>query len=778
MEDASFSLVVVSNRLPFVLTERADGNGYSRKSSAGGLVTAVAPVVIKSQGRWVGWTGLPESAGHVEVPEAAEDDDTPAAGLTSSRIAPVHLRDADFEGYYNGICNGTLWPIFHSMPGHATFDHKAWTSYVAVNEIFAEKTLQALEDTLAESPDKAPIVWIHDYHLLLAGHMIRELALGKGLKCIVAFFLHIPFPAFDILKILPWEHHILEGVLGCDVIGFHHEDYCFNFMNCCDRGMGFRCDRSNMIVERNDGRFVFIKAMPISIPFKRFKNLARRAKPLKMASELKVILGVDRLDYTKGLPNRLKAYKLFLNLHPQFREKVVLVQIAVPSRTDVAEYHELKETMDKLVGSINGEFSTTSWTPIIYIFSCIPQASLASLYRHAHVALITPLRDGMNLVAKEFVASRDVEKNPGVLILSPFAGAGRNMEEALLVNPYELENVALSLERAVTMGDEEAATRMRGLQAREETHDVFFWMKDFIGVVNSFLTKKDKLSCENHLEFEEKFGSFVESKTSVALLLDFDGTLTPLASHPSLVTIPSTTKDLLQKLSQRENVEMAVISGRPAEEVREKVGIENVTYSGSHGNVILYKNGDVFDKGFSAKEMRKLVDKVTPIVNRYQGAWIEKKGHTLCVHVKHVRSDLKSQALGQVKQAANEVNYNTFWGHDALECKPQDSEDKGTAVMRILERLYGSDWQERVGAIYIGDDTTDEDAMRALKGQGKSIKVCVNDAPTNADVTIKSTHSVVHFLHWLLGKLSNKMDITPVIDKRSNQRAHLTTTRS
>ncbi len=765
--DDRYNIVVLSNRLPFVLKLNDNGH-WERKPSAGGLVTAVAPVVTKTSGRWVGWTGL-TNKNVQEIPESLPEDKSPTAGLKSDKIVQVNLTQEEHEMYYNGMCNATLWPLFHTMTDRAVFKAQDWEAYVKVNERFADKAVEALEATQKENPSQIPILWIQDYHLLLVGKMIREKAAKKNLKCVLAFFLHIPFPAFDVFKILPWEFEILDGMLGCDVIGFHHEDYCLNFLESCDRGIGCNSNRKQQVVERNDGRFVMVKSLPISIPYKRFVKLGMSAPNEYAQLNLKVILGVDRLDYTKGLPNRLKAFELFLEEYPEHKGKVMLHQIAVPSRTDVQEYKELKEYMDRLVGAINGKFSTAQWSPIKYMYGCVPQAQLASFYRYADIALITPLRDGMNLVAKEFVACQNLDK-PGVLVLSPFAGAGRSMEEALLVNPYELGNVACTLNRALTMDSEERLVRMRGLKARESTHDVHVWMKNFMHSIDSYLEKKDTLITEHSLNFEKTAGKLIETRKNFALLLDFDGTLTPLVSHPTLVNMPQGTKDLLDKLKDMSNVKLAIVSGRQVNDVKEKVGIQNITYAGSHGNVIHFADGSVADKGFDKQvvtELESLLHK--GVKEKFEGSWIENKGHTICVHVKHVSSTSRDSAIAEVQKIATNLNFNTSPGHDSIECKAKNASDKGTAVLSILEHMYGSNWANTTGVIYIGDDTTDEDAMKALKDKAITIRILSDQKKQNtaAMMVFPSTRSVVHFLHWFHGKLTGKMDITPA--KVSNQ---------
>nr|QOU11567.1 trehalose-6-phosphate synthase [Diaphorina citri] len=446
-------IICVSNRLPFVLKRKEDGS-LTRIASAGGLVTAVAPVIIQGNGIWVGWPGIHFENPDEPIPESDPNDRTPTAGLKSNRVMSVHIDPKIFDSYYNGCCNGTFWPLFHSMPDRAMFCAEHWRAYAQVNQEFADKTIKALQILAQEEPADSgtPLVWIHDYHLMLAANTIRNIADEQNLKFKLGFFLHIPFPPWDIFRLFPWSDEILQGMLGCDMVGFHIEDYCLNFVDCCQRRLGCRVDRKNLLVEHG-GRTVRIRPLPIAIPYERFVQLAQAA-PRVIDTKQKIVLGVDRLDYTKGLVHRLKAFETLLEKHPEHLEKVTLLQIAVPSRTDVKEYQDLKEEMDQLVGRINGRFTTPNWSPIRYIYGCISQDELASFYRDAAVALVTPLRDGMNLVAKEFVACQ-INEPPGVLIVSPFAGAGEQMHEALICNPYEIDAAAEVIHRALTMPEDE-----------------------------------------------------------------------------------------------------------------------------------------------------------------------------------------------------------------------------------------------------------------------------------------------------------------------------------
>jgi len=514
-----------------------------------------------------------------QIPQSDPQDNSPTAGLLSNQVIPVRLTEEDFQLYYNGCCNATFWPLFHSMPDRAVFDVKTWRAYTEVNREFGLRTLEAVKRVAhGEASSSTPLIWLHDYHLMLVANTIRDACVEEELNIRMGFFLHIPFPSWDIMRIFPWGDEILQGMLGCDLVAFHIEDYCLNFLECCSRSLGCRVDRDRMLVE-HCGRTVQVKALPIGIPYDRFASLARTSPRAWPMESPRVILGVDRLDYTKGLVSRLKSFRRFLEKFPKWIERVVLLQVAVPSRTQVQEYHDLKEELDKLVGCINGQFSTPSWSPIRYIYGTVAQEQLAAFYRDASVGLITPLRDGMNLVAKEFVACQE-ESDPGVLILSPFAGAGGLMQEALQVNPYETENVADTLNWALEMPLDQRQMRMFQLKTREKRMDVDSWVQGFLGAMGAIYTNQERsLTSEQAIskigegEFDRNLGPLIDRCARLGVILDFDGTLSPLAMKPELAIIPPDTKRVLERLSHYSDCKITVISGRNICDLQRKVGV-------------------------------------------------------------------------------------------------------------------------------------------------------------------------------------------------------------
>ncbi|CAH0385980.1 unnamed protein product [Bemisia tabaci] len=688
------------------------------RPNAGGLVTAVAPVVVVA----------------------------------------VHVEPAIFDAYYNGCCNGTFWPLFHSMPDRTIFSADNWKAYQAVNLEFAEKTVNALRRLIETEEENAgtPLVWLHDYHLMLAANTIRNSADDLGLKCKLGFFLHIPFPPWDIFRLFPWADEVLQGMLGCDMVGFHIEDYCLNFVDCCQRRLGCRVDRKGLLVEHG-GRTVRVRPLPIGIPYERFVELAKAAPPVITNKDQKTVLGVDRLDYTKGLVHRLKSFEVLLEKHPEHREKVVLMQIAVPSRTDVKEYQDLKEEMDQLVGRINGRFTTPNWSPIKYIYGCVSQDELAAFYREAAVALVTPLRDGMNLVAKEFVACQ-INTPPGVLIVSPFAGAGEMMHEALICNPYEINEAAEVIHRALTMPEDERTLRMNSLRKREKVHDVDYWMRSFLKGMGTLISEDGDDVLPTTMQpvtledFDEYLSKYIGNTDKLALMLDYDGTLAPIAPHPDLAILPPETKHVLERLSNMPEVYISIISGRNVNNVKAMVGIEGLTYAGNHGLEILHPDGSRFVHPMPVEFEDKVSDLLKVLQEQVckEGAWVENKGALLTFHYRETPLDVRQEMVAQAKLLIEQAGFKPAQAHCAIEAKPPVQWNKGRASIYILRTAFGLDWSERIRIIYAGDDTTDEDAMEALKGMAATFRVTQSQIiRTVAERRLPSTDSVLTMLKWV-----------------------------
>ena len=643
-------------------------------------------------------------------------------------------------------------------------------AYQIVNEEFAKLTIKAIEKCYEQHPNSTPLVWIHDYHLMYAANFIRTACDELGYKIKMAFFLHIPFPSWDIVRLFPWADVLLQGVLGCDSIGFHLEGYCLNFIDCCQRELGCRVDRQRMLVEHNN-RTVSVHALPISIPYDRFVKMALDAPIiLNNKTDEQMLLGVDRLDYTKGLVHRLRAFERLLEKHPQHLEKVRLLQIAVPSRTDVKEYKELKEELDKLIGKINGKFSTPNWSPIRYIYGSITHDQLAAFYRDASVALVTPLRDGMNLVAKEFVACQTRE--PGVLILSPFAGAGSTMQEALLVNPYEENQFAEVMHRALTMPEDERELRMKHLRRREKQRDVNFWLRQVLKSVDTLKDDKSNvlgLEPVSEDEISSYLSSYVTDSTRLALILDYDGTLAPIAPHPDIAHLPGETKVILEKLSKMPDVNIAIISGRSLDNVREMVGIDGITYAGNNGFEILHPDGTLFLHPVppcyeeNLKNLKKSLEAVC-----IDGAFVEDKGPCVSWHYRKVNPPLRKNLVAKAGAIFSESGISVKNAHMSLEARPPVTWDTGRAAIYILRTLFGVDWSDRISTIFAGDDDTDEDAMAVLSGMAITFRVTDSQiVRSRANYRLQNTDAVFTMLKWIERRLESR---APKSDHRHRSR--------
>ena len=763
MASQDFSLVVVSNRLPFVIKVEEDGIA-ARVPTAGGLATAVGPILLESKGIWVGIPGGLEG----EIPEGKTKEELP-----SKQVLPVNVTKEEMDDFYETISNGFLWPVFHSMPEKANFEgtHQAWRTYVAVNQKFADKTLEALNQI--QKDGKKAVVWIQDYHLLLAGEMLRE---KLGDSVVLAFFLHIPFPQYEVFAMLPQAKIIVEGLLACDIIGFHLDSDCNNFKECCKRIIGYGPED----LRKFEGRLVKCQAMPIGIPFDSFARMAQSAQDINKEG-IKIILGADRLDYTKGIPQKIKAFERFLEKYPKHMEKVQLFQAAVPSRANMDQYQDLKDEVAALVEKVNKRFSNPMWTPIIYRNKLVPQMELAKWYRSADVALILSLHDGMNLVAKEFVACQ--LSKPGVLVLSKFAGAAQTMDEALMVNPHDTEEVADTLSRALKMEEAEKAVRMHSMRAEVERQDVRKWMESFLSAVKDQILNAEKVWKSG--EFYKMFEAYlskrpVEDMTSFAILLDFDGTLSPLVSHPMLSEIPTDTKETLQKLRETPGVQIAMISGRPVPELMDKVGIPDICYSGSHGNVIRFAEGHVHENHVdpSLQIIRNKIEKELLKNELFTGVWVEDKGYTLTIHFNQAERsdvDLERQTilfLDTMARARGGEQFTIMPGHKSVEVKGQGTKNKGFAVTKILtEWQFWGSLTENYGAMYIGDDTTDEDAFRALKRTGITIRVGRSSINTEADYHLPDVLHVKRLLKWILANHDEILEDRP--ERKHNYRCNL-----
>ncbi|MGH2568519.1 MAG: bifunctional alpha,alpha-trehalose-phosphate synthase (UDP-forming)/trehalose-phosphatase, partial [Bacteroidota bacterium] len=543
-------LIIVSNRLPFSASVVESEVLFS--GVAGGLATGLTAFLDsykdhfpKSEDHlWVGWPGST-----IDEPLRAHVRER---ALAEYRACPVFLSEADMENFYLGFCNKTIWPLFHYFPTYAEYNDDYWDQYRRVNELFCE--------TLSEIVHEGDAVWIQDYHLMLLPSLLRK----RIPRALIGVFLHIPFPSFEIFRLLPlqWRRGILEGLLGADLIGFHTYEYTHHFLQSVLRVLGHDHSMGQISLPH---RVVKADTFPMGIDYGRFveassdaQTEAEKQELRKALGEVKVILSVDRLDYSKGIPHRLEAYEQLLETYPDVRGKVVLVMVVVPSRIGVDRYELMKKQVEESVGKINGKYGSISWTPVIYQYKLLSLNPLVALYSIADVALVTPLRDGMNLIAKEYLASRT--DGTGVLILSEMAGAAKELGEAIIINPNDRAEIAAALKEALEMPDAEQIRRSRAMQNRLKRYDVVRWASDFFTELSATKEIQEKLNAKLLEPTVFKLiGESYRRATRRLLLLDYDGTLTPLVRRPDLAAPSPTILELLASLAGEPNSTLVLI---------------------------------------------------------------------------------------------------------------------------------------------------------------------------------------------------------------------------
>jgi trehalose 6-phosphate synthase/phosphatase len=695
-------VVIVSNRLP-VHVSFADG-GLTLTPSEGGLATGLRPWYERNNGTWIGWPG---DISQLAANERAELE----RHLSARRIQPVYLSLEQIEQYYDGFCNGVVWPLFHYLVDRIPVDTAGWDAYCAVNGLYA--------DAIARTYRSGDLVWVHDYHLMLVPALLRR----RIPHARIGFFLHIPFPASEVFRLLPWRREILRGLLGADLLGFHTFGYLRHFVTSLLHLEGVETDIDRVTV---DGRPCRLGVFPMSVDAAAFADLASdpevrasAASIRRSAAGRRIVLGVDRLDYTKGISRRLVAIERLLTREPALRDSIRYIQVAVPSRGEVDSYRRFRREVEETVGRINGACTTLRSTPIQYMHRSVSQKELVSLYCAADVMLVTPLRDGMNLVAKEFVACRT--DNDGVLVLSEFAGAASELGDAVLVNSYDADAVGAAVERALGMPSIERTRRMTRLRAQVLASNVDHWAATFI----------DRLSANGEAAAppdrgSEQLATIVEraaNASRVYVLLDYDGTLVPIANAPEHALPDHALIELLGDLSRTPGVDVHLVSGRPAEFLDEWFGRLPLTLWAEHGFWGRAAGSTTWEP--AGQTLRDLLDRVDPILQQFTantpGARIERKSASLVWHYRQSNPDFGERQAHELRLLLGDVLSNQPL--DVVEGKKLvEIRVRGFSKALVAFRIR---FEQRSVAIAIGDDRSDDDLFRALPPTALTVAVGV-----------------------------------------------------
>jgi len=699
-------LVLVSYRLPF----RHYRNKVVR--NAGGLISAVLalaeqPEVTGRFARRIVWIGKTDDTPE-EVAQVQEQAST-------FELVPLHLEEKVDDKYYGGFCNDTIWPLFHYFPLLANFDAAFFDAYRRAHELFVEKVAAVLRPT--------DLVWVHDYHLMLLPGMIRE----RFPNANVGFFLHIPFPSFEIFRLMPraWREAILRGILGADLAGFHTFDYTQYFLRAARRTLGMETTMNSVVI---DDRLVKAETFPLGIDYARFsratqdKDVQReRDKLTRILGKNRLIFSVDRLDYSKGLLHRLLGFEHFLEKYPKWYGKVVFNMVVVPSRESVGRYQDMKKEIEATVGRINGKYGSLTWRPVVYQYQSVGFAEMVALYDLSDVGLITPIRDGMNLVAKEYLACQ--RTNPGALILSEMAGAAAELSEAILINPTDKAEVADAIAKAMDMPVSDRRAVLERMQKRLQTYDVFAWAEDFFDTMAR--VKQEQHVLEVRLINRSIENQIVQKYQKAArriIFLDYDGTLVPFSKYPEMAVPSERVLAQLKRLAADVKNTLVIVSGRKQDFLDKWFGDLPIVLVAEHGAFICAPSTG-WTSEVDADQAWK--QQVLPVLQRYAdrctGAFIEEKNLSIVWHYRNADpgiSLLRSQELNDELRelVSHDSRLQVVEGHKVIEVK-KSGYDKGTVALRLLA-LAAYDF-----LLAIGDDKTDEDLFRALPEHTLTVKI-------------------------------------------------------
>lgn len=694
--------IIISNRLP-VKISKINGE-FELKQSEGGLATGLGSIYRQGNNMWIGWPGI----------EMTDDSDREqiAEKLSDINLQPVFLSQEEINLFYEGFSNEVLWPVFHYHPSYAIYDQKYWDSYITVNAKFKEAILE-----IAEPGD---VIWVHDYQLLLLPGMLRN----EQPHLTIGFFQHIPFPTSELFRLIPWRSELLEGMLGADLIGFHTFDDARHFISSATRLLPVHSSAN--VITFND-RPVLVESFPMGIDNKKFETMPLGEAVINQVNALKdsfdgfkMVLSIDRLDYSKGIIQRLEAFDLLLKLHPEFQEKIILYMIVVPSRDTVPHYKDLKDSIDKLVGNINARYRTLNWIPIHYYYRSVEEELLSALYSMADICLVTPMRDGMNLVCKEYIASRT--NNTGVLILSEMAGAAKELVDALIVNPNNTGEIYQAIITALNMTMDEQKFRMKQMRDMVAKFNINHWVKIYMQrlteVKNLQKSMEAKLlSGDSRAQLEIDY----KNAAKRIIFLDYDGTLVGFQLSVNMASPDDELYRIIERLTSDPANQVVLISGRKYENLDEWFGELPLDIIAEHGVWSKINNQDwALLPGLSNSWKPEIQHVLERFVDRTPGSFIEEKSYSLAFHYRKVEEGLgelrANEVMNELRFITSDMGLQILPGNKVVEIKNIEV-NKGKVAFKWLD---GKDFDY---ILALGDDHTDEDIFKAIPSEAYTIKV-------------------------------------------------------
>ena len=705
-------LVIAAYRLPFKFTRTK--KGYKAIQNSGGLVSAI--LSLSENFKKSGTMSIPSKIVWAGIADNLPDNfSSKEFDNEYFEIAPVTIPQHQNDLFYGGFCNDLIWPLFHYFPSYSVFNNSYFQAYQEVNSKFCDEIVKIIKP--------GDFIWIHDYQLML----LPELLQRRIPETTIGFFLHIPFPSFEIFRLMPrpWREAIIYGLLGADLIGFHTHDYTQHFIKSVKRTTGFECNQ-NVIYAHN--KLVKADAFSIGIDYDKFHNacldklvLIEKQKIRNSIHGHKLIFSVDRLDYSKGLLLRLAGYEKFLEKFPKWHNKVIFNMVVVPSRDNIDKYKDMKREIESTIGRINGKYSSLEWRPIIYQYKSLSFNELVALYDISDVGLITPLRDGMNLVAKEYIACQI--ENKGVLILSEMAGAAAELNEALIINPADNIEMAEAIYSALEMTAVDKHTRLERMQKRISSYNVFTWANDFFN--QTFEIREQQESMRVKLidkSIVSKIVTDYQNAGQRVIFLDYDGTIVSLSKYPDLATIGQDTLRIIKKLANDPKNSIVIISGRSRDFLESQFKGVNVTLVAEHGYFIRSINDDwrsTFTSDLNWKDSVKPI--LLEYVRRCNGTFIEEKTSSIAWHYRNADSDFAQLRLHELRDDLVEIirhktNFEIIEGNKVLEVK-SGKYDKGQAAISLIKNRHFE------FILAAGDDKTDESLFSALGGSSYTISV-------------------------------------------------------